>query len=643
MKKLFKLLVFLFLLSFMLTANTPTLYSAENDKSITILFTHDLHDHFYPFDIQQGGQITSVGGFARLATAIKGERAKDPNLLLVDAGDFSMGSLFQTIFAQEAPQLRILGQLGYVATTFGNHEFDFRPGGLAQSLIAAKNSGDPLPQILSANLSFPTDSDSELNLLKAAMDDYGVKDYSVTTLNDIKIGIFGLTGKDAADDAPMAGVEFSDIVESAKRTADILRNEEQVELILCLSHSGTSVKKATSEDEILAQKVPEIDVIISGHTHTVLEQPIVIGNTVIGSTGEYGQNLGVMKLLQNEKGRWDLDSYNLLPINNKLKEDPEIAKTIEGYKRLVEKEYLSQFNLEYEEVLAYSPFNFTPAAFLGKELREDTLGNLIGDAYLYAIQEAEGENYETVHVAVAPYGTIRGSFVTGNITASDAFNVSSLGIGPDKIPGYPLLTVYLTGKELKTIAEVDASVSPIMNAAQLYVAGLSYTFNPHRLIFNKVTAVKLQNFDGSQGEIDDEKLYRVAAGLFSSQMLSVVGDKSFGLLSIIPKDREGKPITDFEKHIVYNKDGQEVKEWFALAQYLQSFEQKNGIPWVPLYYSETQGRKVVDNDTGIISILGNPNKLALSLYLFIFTLLIAIALTAMLVKKRKKQKAKFNF
>ncbi len=75
---------------------------------------------------------------------------------------------------------------------------------------------------------------------------------------------------------------------------------------------------------------------------------------------------------------------------------------------------------------------------------------------------------------------------------SDVFNVSSLGIGPDKVSGYPLISVYLTGKELKTAAEVDASIAPIMSVAQLYMSGVNYTFNPKRLIFNKVVDINIK-------------------------------------------------------------------------------------------------------------------------------------------------------
>src|SRR5690606_32711819 len=103
----------------------------------SILFTHDLHDNLYPHKIEENGKIVTVGGYARLATAIEEERNKHEQTILVDAGDFSMGTLFQTIFSRHSPTLRLMGELRYDAVTLGNHEFDFRAAGLADSLMAA--------------------------------------------------------------------------------------------------------------------------------------------------------------------------------------------------------------------------------------------------------------------------------------------------------------------------------------------------------------------------------------------------------------------------------------------------------------------------------------------------------------------------
>lgn len=179
MKKIYKLLsIFLSFAILLLSSNLRPVYSKDENKSMTILFTHDLHDHYYPFDVNEGGSIVSRGGYARISSAIKKEKAIDPQLILVDAGDFSMGTLFQTIYSTHSPALRLMGLLDYDATTFGNHEFDFRAEGLADSLNVAKNSGDKLPEIVVSNTSFPLDDQGKLTpslkKLRQSMDHYGV-------------------------------------------------------------------------------------------------------------------------------------------------------------------------------------------------------------------------------------------------------------------------------------------------------------------------------------------------------------------------------------------------------------------------------------------------------------------------------------
>ncbi|MGN7409466.1 bifunctional metallophosphatase/5'-nucleotidase [Sporosarcina sp. SAFN-010] len=614
------------------------------DESITILFTHDLHDNFLPFEIDRGqgqGEVT-VGGYARLHSAIQEQREKDPDALLVDAGDFAMGTLFQTIYQTDAPGLKMMGQMGYDVTTIGNHEFDFRAEGLARSLRAAKDSGEELPSIVASNTIFPTDENGEfpdnIKALKEAMNEYDVKDYMVIERKGIRIGILGLMGEEAAGNAPMSGVTFNDAIESAKSTVDTLKNDEKVDLVIALSHSGTSEDPSQSEDELIAKKVPVIDVIISGHSHTTLKEPIIVGDTILGSAGEYGEHLGVLTISQNENDKWKVNNYELQLIDDSLPLDSEITKTIEEYKQVIQENYLRQFGMEFDEVLAYTPFDFTPFTELGIDQKEEPLGNLIGDSFVNTIQQLEGSEYEPIAAAVVPVGTIRNSFNKGNITVSNVFNVNSLGIGPDGISGYPLLDIYLTGKELKTVAEVDASITPIMNEVQLYIAGLSYTFNTNRLIFNKVTDISLQSQNGTKEEIDDKKLYRVVGGLYSVQMLPYVNEKSFGILSVVPKTKEGKPVTDFEDHIIYMNDHQEVKEWYAIANYMKSFEKVDGVAQVPAYYNQLKDRKVVVHDASIFAILKNPNGIILTAYGIVLAFVGILALLITYIVKRRKRK-----
>ncbi|MHB8062464.1 MAG: bifunctional metallophosphatase/5'-nucleotidase [Ruminiclostridium sp.] len=636
------------ILIFLTTSFLSHTFASSRDRKLTILFTHDLHDHLLPNKAEKNNVVIQSGGYSRMKTAIDQQKQEKENSILVDAGDYSMGDLFQSIYASDAPELRIMGQMGYDVTTFGNHEFDFRDSGLTRHLYVAKNSGDKLPQIVNSNITFPTEENMTKPVLdlKRAMSAYGVKEYTILERGGIKIGVFGLIGKDAVGSAPMTGVKFENIIKSAKSTARKLKNQEKVDLIVCLSHSGTSKDTSRSEDEQLAKKVPVIDVIISGHTHTKLEQPIIVGKTVIGSCGEYSNNLGIIDLMQDSNGHWKMQDYRLEPIDSSLEENTQINATISKFKTIVQEKYLNNFDFKFDEVLAKSPFSFIPTEKIGFKHDEDPLGNLVTDGYIYCVKKAEGDSNEPISAAVVTVGTMRGSFVKGDITAEDAFISSSLGIGADGISGYPLISAYLTGRELRDLCEVDASISPIMSSAQLYMSGISFTFNPNRLIFNRVTDMHLQKPDGSLEEIDNSKLYRVVTGLYNAQMLSLVGDKSFGLLSIVPKTKEGKPITDFEAHIVYdysNGRGNELKEWLSTAQYLKTFDKVDGIAQVPDYYSKKHSRKIVDDNKNVLAIVGNPNSLAIKIYIVIAVLVMAVAFAVyMLVIRRKRKQKRLN-
>ena len=604
--------------------------SPEPVNTSTILFTHDTHDHFLPMPDENGGEY---GGYTRLATLLKQERAEHPDALTLDAGDFSMGSLFQTIYTSHAPELQALGAMGYDVTTLGNHEFDYRAKGLADMLHAAVDSGAPLPAIVQANYK-PPESDTAT---REAWERYGIQDYVIIERGGINYGIFGVMGEEADSNAPMSGMEFEPTAEAAKRTVAAIQaelaNSSNPTFIICLSHSGTD-GKGKGEDYELAKQVDGIDLIISGHTHTTLTEPIQVKDTLIVSAGEYTTYLGSLTITWNEKGEklsWD---YQLLPVDQTVEDDPGMVQLTNGFQPLVESEYLDQYDMKFDQVLATTDFAFTPIGQFAAEQREDTLGNLIADSYIYAVQQAEGENYIPVDFAVVASGVIRGSFAAGEITTSDAFNVSSLGSGADGTPGYPLISVWITGKELKDAFEVDASVTPIMSAAQLYGSGMTWTWNPHRIIFNKVTDCAQVLPDGTTVPLENDKLYRVVTGLYSGQMLGTVNDQSFGILTITPKDAEGNVITNFEDHIIYNPDGSEVKEWYALASYLQS------MGTVDSRYASPEGRKTADLSRNPIHLLKGLNLIGALVLLVLLVLILLVVFIIYRIATRSRRRGR---
>ena len=538
--------------------------AAPPANTATILFTHDLHSHFLPQPAEDGGES---GGYARLKTAIDREREKCPDALLLDGGDFSIGSLVQTLYTTQAAELRTMGALGYDAATLGNHEFDHTGVGFARMLNAAADSGDPLPALLEANYR-PSADNPDKDFIQQAMDHYGVQETMLLERGGITYGIFGLMGVDSDDCAPTSGFALEDAAQSAERCVASLK-EQGAELIICLSHSGTNGEAKLSEDEKLAKAVDGIDVIISGHTHTTLTEPIVVNGTYIVSCGPYCRNLGSITLRKYEDGSKELLDYHLTPIDETLPDDPDIAAMVETWKNKVGDTYLSRYGLTYDEVLTTTSFDLdTPVSGVQEN---NGLGSLVADAFRWAARTLTAEPYEGHTVAVTADGVLRAPLRTGEITTSQAFDVLSMGVGADGTSGFPLVAVYLTGKELKSVAEVDASVTPIMPVAQLYVSGARYSFNTNRMFFNRVYNACLLAGDGTEQEIADDQLYRVVTGMYSAQMLGTVKEKSMGLLSLEPKMADGSPVTDFNDCILYDKDGNEIKEWYALAAYLQTF------------------------------------------------------------------------
>jgi len=234
-------------------------------------------------------------------------------------------------------------------------------------------------------------------------------------------------------------------------------------------------------------------------------------------------------------------------------------------------------------------------------------------------------------VALTAMGVIRESLPQGDITVSDVFNMASLGIGADEIPGYPLVSVYVTGADLRNALEVDASVQPLMGAAQLFCSGVEYSFNTNRMIFNKVTEARMRLDDGATAEIEDEKLYRVVTGLYCGQMLSEVESKSFGILKVIPRDADGNPIDmdRLEDYIIHHADGSEVKEWHAIATYLQTM----GGRMDPAY-SGADGRKNVYASWNPVELLKHANKITFIVLAAALVILVVLILVIRAVCRR---------
>ena len=625
----------------------------------TILFTHDLHSHFLPQSTAEGGES---GGYARLKTVIDGERAMNPDALLVDGGDFSIGSLIQTLYTTQAAELRTMGAMGYDAVTIGNHEFDHKGVGFAEMLNSAKaaqtaamglltDSQYPprnleayqaqygpltlaLPALLEANYA-PADDNPDRAFIRSAMEDYGVTDCMTLERGGVTYGLFGLMGVDSDECAPTSGFTRTDAAKAAKRCVETLKGEG-AEIIVCLSHSGTGDSLASSEDEELAKAVDGIDVIVSGHTHSTLAEPLVVNDTYIVSSGPYCQNLGSLTFSWDDGGEKRLLDYRLIPIDETVAEDPEIAGLVEQWKDMVGETYLARYGLTYDEVLTHSDYDLnTPASAVQEN---NGLGTLVSDAFLWADRTLNAAYADSPHtVSVTADGVLRANLPAGDLTAAMAFDVLSMGVGEDGTSGFPLVAVYLTGKELKAAMEVDASVTPIMPAAQLYMSGAKYAFNTKRMFFNRVYDAALTDvtFDesgtGNAYEIDDNALYRVVTGMYSAQMLGTVKSKSMGLLSLEPKQANGTPVTDFADCILYDANGNELKEWYALAAYLEQFGE-DGLP--DRYADPANGCKQVSDSFAPGQLLAGWNGIT---WVVLGIVLLILALILLLIRSLRRR------
>jgi len=555
-------------------------------ESLVLLFTHDLHSHLeaYP-TLDASGKPAQAGGFASLAAVIDRERAgNETRTLLADAGDFSMGTVFHTVRESRGGELVAMGMLGYDITTYGNHDFEKGPGLLARALEAAgKNARGRLPLIVASN-TFVDPLDPGLFALRDAQYAAPVVPYAVLRRAGMKIGLFGLMGRDAASDVPQASpVVFTDPVETARKVVSLLREREKVDLVIALSHCGTWADKARSEDELLASAVPGIDVIVSGHTHTVLDPCIRAGDTVIVSAGAYCRYLGRLEVEKQPGGKVAMRDYRLVPITPLIPGKAAVAGYVSELAAEAEKTALEPMGYRFGQALAESPFSLPiplDEANLGPVPAPSGLGNLVADAY----RAAAGET----GLAFQADGPIRAPLVAGKVTVNDAFRILSLGQGFDGRAGYPLLAFRLTGADVREVLETDPSLGPLKADARLQVSGMRASIDPEAPAFSRVRAVETENRGGSLAPLDEKALYKVVTNGYLVMMIGYLDRVSGGRLTVVPRDPTGEPLASpWAARLFDGPDGAELKEWVALARFLQSFPDTdgNGLPDVPATYA----------------------------------------------------------
>lgn len=622
-------------------------YSLHAEERLTIIHTNDLHSELLGFPPtidytpDKTGDDATIGGWARIATVINSTKKSRKNAVLVlDAGDYTMGTLFHTICREEGLELRLLGSMGYDAVAVGNHEFDFMPLGLARMLNAAHRKGK-IPMVVLSNAVFSQESTRD-DVLEAAYKKNILRSHAIIQKGNIKIGIFGLLGVDAAEVAPFASpVKFADRIEIAKKMVTLLRNEEKADIVICLSHCGLTRRAGkNSEDEELAKQVPDIDIIISGHTHTKLEQPLIVGKTIIVQAWEYGKRVGILDISVHNRAP-KMESYRYIPVDDTIIGDATIQRMINQHISIIEKNILAPYNFKYFMNIAHTSFD------IGYEEKasEYPMGNLIADALRwYANKYAYDQKDPATKVvaAIESSGIIRNALSkgkTGKLAVYDIFKTFPLGIGfterDDQI-GYPIVTVYVTGEEIKKALEVLTTVAPLKgNSYFLQVSGLKFTYNPKRMLFDRVTGIWLGDEETGYEILDysskNTTLYRIAANIYNATFLKIIGRFTSGILTIVPKDRHGNSIDDLNS-VIIDRDPktpgiQGLREWAGIMEYMKTFPDTDGdgIPDVPEKYQGKLGRIIAQPSLNPISLLRNGSWLTWSAFAVVVLIIIIAA------------------
>ncbi len=633
----------------MLTVCMASVVYAEK-KTFTIIHTNDLHSHllgfspnidYTPFRINDD---KTVGGWARIQTVFRDIRKERDNpVLTLDAGDFTMGSLFHMITREEAVELKLMRAMKFDVTCLGNHEFDLMPPGLARILNAAYKNGE-LPQIVLANARFDAEKDKD-DTLEAVFKRGIVKPYTILERDGVRFGIYGVLGKEAAEDAPFASpMKFDDIVETSKKMVKLLREKEKVDMVICLSHSGLWDDKSKSEDEIMAKEVDGIDIIISGHTHTKVMEPIVVNDTIIVQAWEYGKHVGVLDFTI-EKGNIEIKKYRIVEIDDTIKGDAKINNMILAAIDTINETVLNAYNLSFKQVIAKTRFD------MRIEEDECNLGNMIADSmrwYVNRYDYDEKDPVTKVVIAIESRGLIRDDLLkgkTGDVAVCDLFRTLPLGIGMDDTMCYPIVTMYVYGQEIKKALEILTSVYPLKGSSYfIQLSGLKFTYNPNRMIFDRVTEIWLGDEESGYELLDysdsNKQLYRIAANIYNSTFLKVIGSFTMNILDIVPKDRQGNPIKDLkEVRVDMDKDTpgiQELKEWIGLMEYVQSFEDidGDGLPDIPDKYKGKLGRIVKQASWNPVSLLSRGTCLTWIGFAIFLVVLGIVAMIARFVIRR---------
>jgi 5'-nucleotidase / UDP-sugar diphosphatase len=382
-----------------------TLILFAQPKTLTILHTNDMHAGFLPHDAFwiKGKPKPLIGGFNELSFAIDSIRRVKPATLVLDAGDVMTGNpITEYPYAGVSGGVlfAMMNQIGYDAWTPGNHDFDYTPENL-RKLTSIANFPTVSANVLDTLNNFPVNN----------------KEYIVIEKNGMKIGIIGAMSSEfyeLVSKNSTVGIKILPPIETVKRLAEQLKS--QTDLLIALTHEGVDY------DSILAENVPQLNVIVGGHSHTKLIKPKIVNDVIIVQTGFHCENLGILDMtVENHR----IVSYNgsLLPLwYNSARKSTPLSIFIDSMKNEIDRDYAVVLaELKNDWINNHS---------------ENAMGNFIADAH----REAAGADVGFMNTA-----GIRKNMSAGPITKRDLFEI---------LPFRNILMKFkLTGKHIKSIVE----------------------------------------------------------------------------------------------------------------------------------------------------------------------------------------------
>lgn len=475
---------------------TSTNAAESNDNySLTIMHMNDTHAH--------------ADLMPNMVTAIKEVRAADPNALLFNAGDVFSGTLYFNQFKGQA-DLALLNMMDIDAMIFGNHEFDLGSGENGHKSLSEFVSKANFP-FLSANADFSGDAymgGISNNSYTESPEDGIVYSGIVKEVNGEKVGIFGLTTEDTANISSPVNVKFQNYIEKANEAVAAFESKG-INKIIAVTHIGFDSNPEMGNDLQLAKYVDGIDVIVGGHSHTQLNEPVVItadeagaakDPTVIVQAYQYSQLLGELKVEFDDNGVVVGQAGQLIDVASKAA-DQEAAAVLAPYKAEID----SLTNQETGAVAKKPLLNpRLTDSNVSVRANETELGNLVTDAMLAKAKEKN----EKVVIAMQNGGGIRAAIDEGPITTGEVIAVLPFGNDP--------AFVQLTGEEIKQILEYSVRLAPAESGGFLHVSGMKFTYDSTKEEGSRVVSMQVKVNDQYE-DIKADQTYLVTTNNFTAK------------------------------------------------------------------------------------------------------------------------------